>query len=178
MNCVGGQDELVFDGDSMIFDAEGDLVYRAPQFAEELFIVDLDVPADRVRTISAVPVVQAVARRSLPLPSSVERLSDDAAVYQALVTGLRDYATKNGFSEVIIGSSGGIDSALASALAVDALGPAAVHTLTMPSRYSSKGSVADSEALAANLGCRFSVVPIEATFESLRGNHEPRVIRT
>jgi NAD+ synthase (glutamine-hydrolysing) len=173
VNCVGGQDELVFDGDSMIFDAGGELVYRAPQFAEELFIVDLDVPADRVRTISAVPVVRAVARGSLPLPASVERLSDDAAVYQALVTGLRDYVTKNGFSEVIIGSSGGIDSALATALAVDALGPAAVHTLTMPSRYSSKGSVADSEALAANLGCRFSVVPIEATFESFLGTLDP-----
>jgi NAD+ synthase (glutamine-hydrolysing) len=174
VNCVGGQDELVFDGDSMVFDAAGELVYRAPQFTEELFVVDLDVPADRDRTVSAVPVVEpTVSRVSLPLPASVDRLADDAAIYQALVTGLRDYVTKNGFGEVIIGLSGGIDSALATTLAVDALGPAAVHTLTMPSRYSSRGSVADSEALAANLGCRFSVVPIEGTFESFLGTLDP-----
>lgn len=167
VNCVGGQDELVFDGDSMIFDSEGELIYRAPQFTEELFVVDIEVLSERDRTVPAVPIVEpSINRVPQPLPAPVERLSDDAAVYQALVTGLRDYVTKNGFSEVIIGSSGGIDSALAAALAVDALGPGAVHTLTMPTRYSSAGSVADSEALAANLGCRFSVVPIEATFES------------
>ena len=167
VNCVGGQDELVFDGDSMIFDSEGELIYRAPQFTEELFVVDIEVPSERDRTVPAVPIVEpSINRVPQPLPAPVERLSDDAAVYQALVTGLRDYVTKNGFSEVIIGSSGGIDSALAATLAVDALGPGAVHTLTMPTRYSSAGSVADSEALAANLGCRFSVVPIEATFES------------
>jgi NAD+ synthase (glutamine-hydrolysing) len=174
VNCVGGQDELVFDGDSMIFDAEGDLIYRAPQFTEELFVVDIDVSADRSQSVSAVPVVAPSSSRvPHPLPDSVERLSDDGAVYQALVTGLRDYVTKNGFREVIIGSSGGIDSALASTLAVDALGPGAVHTLTMPTRYSSEGSVADSQALAANLGCRFSVVPIEATFESFLGTLDP-----
>ena len=174
VNCVGGQDELVFDGDSMIFDSEGELIYRAPQFTEELFVVDIEVPSERDRTVPAVPIVEpSINRVPQPLPAPVERLSDDAAVYQALVTGLRDYVTKNGFSEVIIGSSGGIDSALAATLAVDALGPGAVHTLTMPTRYSSAGSVADSEALAANLGCRFSVVPIEATFESFLETHDP-----
>jgi NAD+ synthase (glutamine-hydrolysing) len=174
VNCVGGQDELVFDGDSMIFDAEGGLIYRAPQFTEELFVVDLEVPAVRDRTVVAVPTVEERTDRApFPPPDSVERLSDDAAVYQALVTGLRDYVTKNGFREVIIGSSGGIDSALAATLAVDALGPGAVHTLTMPTRYSSAGSVADSEALAANLGCRFSVVPIESTFESFLDTLDP-----
>lgn len=174
VNCVGGQDELVFDGDSMIFDADGELIYRAPQFTEELFVVDIEVPEDGHRTLPAIRVVEPrVSRVPHPRPISVERLSDDAAVYQALVTGLRDYVTKNGFREVIIGSSGGIDSALATTLAVDALGPSAVHALTMPTRYSSEGSVADSKALAANLGCRFSVVPIEATFESFLDTLDP-----
>ena len=174
VNCVGGQDELVFDGDSMVFDAEGSLVYRAPQFNEELFVLDLPVPSDRERSTHAVPAVEPTPdRMPLPTPGSTDRLSDDAAVYEALVTGLRDYVTKNGFKEVVIGSSGGIDSALAATVAVDALGPGAVHTITMPSRYSSKGSVADSRALAENLGCRFSVVPIENTFESFLETLDP-----
>ncbi len=174
VNCVGGQDELVFDGDSMVFDAEGSLVYRAPQFNEELFVLDLPVPSDRERSAHAVPAVEPTPdRMPLPTPGSIDRLSDDAAVYEALVTGLRDYVTKNGFKEVVIGSSGGIDSALAATVAVDALGPGAVHTITMPSRYSSRGSVADSRALAENLGCRFSVVPIENTFESFLETLDP-----
>ena len=174
VNCVGGQDELVFDGDSMVFDAEGSLVYRAPQFTEELFVLDLPVPTGRDRSVVAAPAgVKAVDREPLPMPESVDRLSDDAAVYEALVTGLRDYVTKNGFKEVVIGSSGGIDSGLAATIAVDALGPSAVHTLTMPSRYSSEGSVADSRALAENLGCRFSVIPIETAFEALLTTLDP-----
>ncbi|MGB5167404.1 MAG: nitrilase-related carbon-nitrogen hydrolase, partial [Acidimicrobiia bacterium] len=90
VNCVGGQDELVFDGDSMIFDADGELIYRAPQFTEELFVVDIEVPEDGHRTLPAIRVVEPrVSRVPHPRPISVERLSDDAAVYQALVTGLR-----------------------------------------------------------------------------------------
>ena len=174
VNCVGGQDELVFDGDSMVFDAEGSLVYRAPQFTEELFVLDVPIASDRERSVQAVSAAGPLPERvPLPMPDSVDRLSDEAAVYEALVTGLRDYVTKNGFKEVVIGSSGGIDSALAAAVAVDALGSGAVHTITMPSRYSSEGSVSDSRALAENLGCRFSVVPIENTFESFLETLDP-----
>ncbi len=174
VNCVGGQDELVFDGDSMVFDAEGSLIYRAPQFSEELFVLDVPVPSDRDRTMEAVPAVEAmVDREPIGIPASVGRLSDEGAVYEALVTALRGYVTKNGFKEVVIASSGGIDSALTVAVAVDALGPSAVHTLTMPSRYSSEGSVADSRALADNFGCRFTVIPIENAFGAFLETLDP-----
>ena len=167
VNCVGGQDELVFDGDSMVFSADGGLVYRAPQFIEELFVVDVPVPVGRSVTVPPVRVADRVANPiPIPEPHSVERLGGEAAVYEALVTGLRDYVTKNGFREVVVGSSGGIDSALAATISVDALGAGAVQTLTMPTRYSSDGSVADSRQLAGNLGCRFDVISIESTFES------------
>ena len=174
VNCVGGQDELVFDGDSMVFDADGTLVYRAAQFAEEMFVVDLPLPAERPTTVPSVPIFQNSSDRT-PLPASVSppRLTDEAEIYEALVTGLRGYVQKNGFAGVVIGSSGGIDSALAATIAVDALGSDAVHTITMPTRYSSEGSVSDSRALAANLGCRFDVIPIESTFESFLETLEP-----
>ncbi len=146
LNLVGGQDELVFDGESMVFDGTGQLIYRAPQFAEELFYVDLTVGQDQ---------------------TSVEvrpRMSVEEEVYTALVTGLGDYVRKNGFSQVVVGLSGGIDSALTAAIAVDALGPDAVWGVTMPTRYSSDGSIADSRALADNLGCRFDMIPIDDIF--------------
>jgi NAD+ synthase (glutamine-hydrolysing) len=174
VNCVGGQDELVFDGDSMVVAADGSLVYRASQFTEELFVVDVPVATGRSVNVLPVRVVESAADRiPIPEPHSVERLGDEAAVYEALVTGLRDYVTKNGFREVVIGSSGGIDSALAATISVDALGPGAVQTLTMPTRYSSEGSVADSRELASNLGCRFDVIQIESTFESFLETLDP-----
>ncbi|MFV9672444.1 MAG: NAD+ synthase [Acidimicrobiia bacterium] len=174
VNCVGGQDELVFDGDSMVFDADGTLVYRAAQFAEEMFAVDLPLPVAQEATVPPVPVVQKSGERPpLPAPESPPRLSDEAEIYEALVTGLRGYVKKNGFAGVVIGSSGGIDSALAATIAVDALGPDAVHTITMPTRYSSEGSVSDSRSLASNLGCRFDVIPIEDTFESFLTTLDP-----
>ncbi len=174
VNCVGGQDELVFDGDSMVFDADGMLVYRAAQFAEEMFAVDLPLPGAQETIVSPVPVVQKSGDRSpLLAPEFPPRLSDEAEIYEALVTGLRGYVMKNGFAGVVIGSSGGIDSALAATIAVDAIGPDAVHTITMPTRYSSEGSVADSKSLASNLGCRFDVIPIEDTFESFLTTLDP-----
>ena len=174
VNCVGGQDELVFDGDSMVFDADGTLVYRAAQFAEEMFAVDLSLPVAQPATVPPVPVVHGFGERSwLPAPNSPPRLTDEAEIYEALVTGLKGYVKKNGFAGVVIGSSGGIDSALAATIAVDALGPDAVHTITMPTRYSSEGSVADSRSLALNLGCRFDVIPIEDTFESFLTTLDP-----
>ena len=147
LNLVGGQDELVFDGESMVFDASGQMIHRAPQFREELFYVDV-----------------AVGRGSAERVDVAPRLSDEEEIYSALVMGLGDYVRKNGFSEVVIGLSGGIDSALTCAIAVDALGPDAVWGVTMPTRYSSDGSIADSRALAENLGCRFDMIPIDDVF--------------
>lgn len=167
INTVGGQDELVFDGDSMVFSAAGELVFRAGQFTEELFVVD--VPLPEPRAISAPKISVTPARStdsSQAAPSVAARLSAEAEVYQALVTGLRDYVGKNGFPGVVIGLSGGIDSALTAAIATDALGPASVWGVTMPTRYSSEGSIADSRDLAERLGFRFDVIPIEPIFTS------------
>ncbi len=174
VNCVGGQDELVFDGGSMVFTADGDLLYRATQFDEELFIVDVPVPDTREPSITPTLVTdrrEIVGSTLQPVPP--RRLTGDEEIYTALVSGLAGYVHKNGFREVIIGSSGGIDSALAATIAVDALGKDAVHTITMPTRYSSEGSVSDSERLAVNLGCRFDIIPIEATFGSFLETLDP-----
>ena len=166
VNMVGGQDELVFDGDSMVFDAAGSFVYRAAQFDEERFVLDVPIP-DRPDVAAGVPVGDGYRRderAAVPELVTAPRLGEDAEVYAALVTGLRDYVTKNGFREVVIGLSGGIDSALTAAIAVDALGPDAVWGVTMPARFSSPGSVDDSADLASRLGCRFDVVEIDGIF--------------
>ncbi len=176
LNCVGGQDELVFDGGSLVYDASGRLVASLPQFSEELTIMDIDVrPVFRKRLLDprghqrapALPVIELSARPRtasdaprLPAPKAA-RLSTEAEVYQALVTGTRDYVTKNGFDQVVIGLSGGIDSSLVAVVAADALGPGHVHGVSMPSRYSSAGSSSDAAALAANLGIDYRTVPIE-----------------
>ena len=174
-NLVGGQDELVFDGASMLFDETGRLVARGRQFTEDLLIVDVDVRAAfRRRLLEPRHVASAAA----PLteirvsdarigeavrPARVEpQLPPVREVYEALVLGTRDYMTKNGFTDAVIGLSGGIDSALVAAIAADALGPERVLGVLMPSRYSSPGSVADAETLVANLGIRSMTVPIES----------------
>jgi NAD+ synthase (glutamine-hydrolysing) len=165
LNLVGGQDELVFDGQSMIFDATGDLLYRAPEFDEEMFWVDVPLPDS-----SASPRMTLVTSGDLlegdpePPPLSYPTLGSTEEVYSALCMGLHDYVRKNGFSGVVIGLSGGIDSALTAAIATDALGPESVRGVTMPSRYSSPGSVSDSRELAANLGIAFDEISIEAPF--------------
>jgi len=165
LNGVGGQDELVFDGDSMVFAPDGSLVYRAGQFTEELFVVDVPLPEPRSVSVTRIAVTEpGEADVETAGGAIAERLDEDAEIYAALVTGLRGYVHKNGFSEVVIGLSGGIDSALVATIAVDALGGEMVHGITMPSRYSSEGSVKDSRALAGALGCRFDVVPIEPVF--------------
>jgi NAD+ synthase (glutamine-hydrolysing) len=167
VNAAGTQDELVFDGDSMVFGADGTLVYRASQFDEEMFVIDVPLPPKRPATATVLPVSEDRGTPDpLDPPTVVARLSPDAEVYTALVRGLRGYVAKNGFQSVVIGLSGGIDSALAAAVAVDALGPESVHTITMPSRYSSEGSVSDSQKLAANLRIRLDVVSIEPVFAS------------
>jgi NAD+ synthase (glutamine-hydrolysing) len=176
LNCVGGQDELVFDGASLVFDATGRLLASLPQFSEELTVVDIDVrPVFRKRLLDPrghhvappLPVTELTAKPRLapdsprlPLPRA-PRLPIEAEIYQALVTGTRDYVTKNGFREVVIGLSGGIDSSLVAVVAADALGSEHVHGVSMPSRYSSDGSSSDAAALAANLGIDYRTVSIE-----------------
>lgn len=156
LNLVGGQDELVFDGASVVVDATGSILHRSPQFMEDLFV--LDVP------IGGTPgVVGDVA----PLLEPTEE------IYRALVTGLGDYCRKNGFTDVVLGLSGGIDSALTAAIAADALGGAHVWGISMPSRYSSEGSVTDSKDLAANFGLRFDVIPMDEIFASYLSALEP-----
>ncbi|MEU3275344.1 NAD+ synthase [Saccharomonospora sp. NPDC006951] len=170
-NVVGGQDDLVFDGDSIVVAADGQLVARAPQFAEHLLVLDLDLPhgaGTREGRFAGIEVSHRVLSAEslsryepLPEPAISEPLPDEAEVWSALVTGLRDYARKNGFRSVIFGFSGGIDSAVTAALAVDALGPEAVHGVSMPSAYSSEHSRADAADLARRLGCPFRVEPID-----------------
>jgi len=173
VNMVGGQDELVFDGDSMVFDADGEVIYRAAQFDEEHFVVDVEVADDNYEG-GLVSVSDGREKtKPAPTPEIKPRLDEDAEIYSALVTGLRDYVHKNGFREVVIGLSGGIDSALTAAIAVDALGPEAVWGITMPTRFSSEGSVNHSIELARNLGCRIDEIPIEAVFGEFLETLEP-----
>ncbi|MBB3052724.1 NAD+ synthase (glutamine-hydrolyzing) [Prauserella isguenensis] len=169
-NCVGGQDDLVFDGDSIVVGADGTLLARARQFAEQVLVTDVEVQEAthtaeggfaglRVhrRTLSDGPVPP---REPLGDPVIGEPLADEAEVWSALVLGLRDYVRKNGFGSVILGLSGGIDSAVVAALAVDALGPEKVYGVAMPSDYSSEHSKSDAADLAARLGCHFRLEPV------------------
>ncbi|MFD0894131.1 NAD+ synthase [Luteolibacter ambystomatis] len=151
VNSVGGNDQLVFDGHSLVVSGEGKLLAALPGFVETCHVVDLDT-APEIEP----PVSEAAAD-----------------LYEALVLGLRDYVTKCGFSSVCLGLSGGIDSALTAVIAADALGPQNVHGLTMPSGFSSSGSVDDSIALAEKLGIRCDVVPIQSTFESVKAAMKP-----
>ncbi|MGH3718545.1 MAG: NAD+ synthase [Pseudonocardiaceae bacterium] len=170
-NLVGGQDELVFDGDSMLVDGRGELLLRAPRFTEQLLVYDVDLPGGSARTVGryAGLDVSRVILADDPLPAyppapaapAAEPLSDEAEVWGALVTGLRDYARKNGFRSVVLGLSGGIDSAVCAALAVDALGADAVYGVSMPSSYSSAHSRSDAADLAERTGLHCQVQPIE-----------------
>ena len=168
VNQVGGQDELVFDGASLAMSADGTVLASAGQFAEEVLLFDVDVdPGTSERARAGVPApveLSPVSRRpddAALLEPMAPVLDPDAEVYEALVLGTRDYVAKNGFGDAVIGLSGGIDSSLVAAVAVDALGPDHVHGVTMPSRYSSEGSVADAVTLAANLGIDIATVGIE-----------------
>ncbi|HEX2301545.1 MAG TPA: NAD+ synthase, partial [Pseudonocardiaceae bacterium] len=181
-NLVGGQDELVFDGDSMVVDEHGDLLIRAAQFTEQLVVLDLELPAGRERaeraegTYSGLDLQRVVLSEDplppyplLPAPASAEPLSDEAEVWAALVTGLGDYVRKNGFRSVVLGLSGGIDSAVCAALAVDALGADAVHGVSMPSSYSSVHSRSDAADLADRTGLHFQEQPIGQMVEVFVG---------
>jgi NAD+ synthase (glutamine-hydrolysing) len=184
-NLVGGQDELVFDGASLVFDERGYLVARAKQFVEDLLVVDLDVrptfrkrlldPRGRARApeLATVAISDASPTERAQLPR-VEPVAEPVEeVYRALVLGTRDYVRKNGFSDVVIGLSGGVDSSLVAAIASDALGAEHVHGVLMPSRYSSEGSLTDAHALAERLGISTYTVPIEPAHEAFEGMLAP-----
>ena len=187
-NLVGGQDELVFDGNSLIFDERGQLIARGKQFEEDLIITDLDVESvSRTRVnesrwrqelltreehgwhpVSIIAISEAPLTIEKPaLPSrNVEVAGFPAEVYSALVLGTRDYVHKNGFKKVLIGLSGGLDSSLVAAIAVDALGKSNVVVIAMPSRYSSPSSLSDANVLAQNLGIKLLTIFIEKVFQA------------
>ena len=180
LNLVGGQDELVFDGGSMVVDRYGSLQYRAPSFEESCFVVDIE-PGESVRSDTDPVVVRTepLARRSEHLsPSATVRPDHLEEIYRALTLGLRDYVHKNGFSKVVVGLSGGIDSALTAVIAADALGPDAVRGVTMPSKFSSDGSVRDSEELARRLGIRFDRIAIADLFSEYQTSLDDLFIGT
>ncbi len=164
VNIVGGQDDLVFDGDSVVVDGSGDILARAPQFEEHLLVVDVDAAgASEVAPLEAVTrlTLETPARQRPQLSADVAMLPDDREqIWNALVLGLRDYVTKNGFPSVILGLSGGIDSAVCASLAADAVGADRVWGVGMPSRYSSEHSRSDAALLAENIGLHYSTQPI------------------
>ena len=194
VNLVGGQDELVFDGASIVFDPFGEVVAMGSQFEEDLIVADLDIDAvfrarardTRSRKESSallkqvgsshVSVVSEESQNSKPpLPDRVPtRYDETEEVYEALVTGTRDYIVKSGFSsKVLIALSGGVDSSLVATIAVDALGPDSVCGLSMPSRYSSEGSILDARELAENLGIELKTAQIEDVFSAALGTLDP-----
>jgi NAD+ synthase (glutamine-hydrolysing) len=197
LNLVGAQDELIFDGGSVVFDGSGNLIARAKAFEEDLLIVDLAVeevfrtrlrdprrrkfhptlpiPSRDTIVVSARPATRERSAPRADCPARIEPLVSGAAeAYAALTLGVRDYVRKNGFKSAVIALSGGIDSALTATIAVDALGADAVTGVSMPSRYSSAGSKDDARALAEHLGIRYLTLPIEDTLDAmLKTLHEP-----
>ena len=165
VNMTGGQDDLVFDGDSIAVDAKANVIARAPQFEDGMMLLDLEAEGGTSMPDLVISEDEAKLDRMLT-PGIAHRLGVEEEIWSAIVVGLRDYVIKNGFSQVLIGLSGGIDSALVAALACDALGPELVHGVAMPSKYSSDHSIADAEELARNTGLRLHTVRIESMVDS------------
>ena len=165
VNMTGGQDDLVFDGDTIVVDAQGALISRAAQFQDQLLVVDIEAATQTSTPDVVISESGAQASDSLA-PTIAARMSDNEEIWNALVMGLRDYVAKNKFRSVVIGLSGGIDSALVAAIAVDALGAKCVNGVAMPSKYSSDHSVQDATAFAANTGIHFRTVEIEPMVQS------------
>jgi len=186
-NLVGGQDELVFDGNSLIVNEKGEVIARGRQFEEDFVVADLDVESvfrsqlhsprrrketpwvgEKLKEVTKIEVSSENPSIIKPplLQRRIDRLDELAEIYQALVLGTRDYVHKNDFEKVVIGLSGGVDSSLVATVATDAIGADSVIGVSMPSRYSSPGSKSDAETLARNLGIEFKVIPIEKAFSS------------
>ena len=168
VNMTGGQDDLVFDGDTIVVDKDGQLLARAPQFDDTLVVVEIDCQKES----STPDVVISTDDAKAASGSSViaPRLGDEAEMWQGLVIGLRDYITKNGFTSVVVGLSGGIDSALVAAIAIDALGAKRVNGVAMPSKYSSDHSVEDAQGLADATGIHFRITPIGPMVDAYMAN--------
>jgi len=178
-NMVGGQDELVFDGQSMIVDNRGKLVNRAEAFREDLLIADLDIAAGKAALKKkAVVITKELCRlnKSLLPEESTKPLKREAEIYEALVLGLRDYVNKNGFKKVVVGLSGGIDSSLVAVVAADALGKENVTGVFMSTRYSSLESESDAEQLAQNLGIKLIKISIEQIYKMYLIAFEPHFV--
>ena len=175
VNQVGGQDELVFDGGSFVIDDSGQLIARAPLFTESRLVVDIDIADRNTRVTPNISLNSATPppQRASNPAEIVDSMSGDDELYEALVVGTRDYCRKNGFSDVVIGLSGGIDSTLVACIAVDALGAEHVHGVAMPSRYSSDHSLSDAEALAKNLGIDMRTISIEPAFAAYMDMLDP-----
>ena len=159
LNMVGGQDELVFDGGSFVVDGKGEIIYQAQQFEEELFYIDLDLEVKEQPKRSVLEIRQKVSE--LDLPQSAQLLSKNESLYSALKLGLFDYVSKNNFEKVLVGLSGGIDSALTATIAVDSLGSDNVVGVALPSKYNTEESLVDARLLAENLDIEFKVIEIE-----------------
>jgi len=173
VNMVGGQDDLVFDGDSLVVNESGDLLSRAPQFHSHLGITDIKVAVNS----SNPDLIISDSVNQTPHPNTsvnqiAERIPEAQEIWQALVTGLRDYVLKNGFKSVALGLSGGIDSALVATIAVDALGKDKVFGVSLPSKYSSEHSLTDAKDLANNLGIGYRVIEIEPVVQSFKAATE------
>ena len=171
VNMTGGQDDLVFDGDSIVVNAEGAVIARAPQFEDGVMIVDVEAATGTSKP-DVVISEDAVEIAKPSIPGIAHRLGDEEEMWNAIVVGLRDYVMKNGFKSVLVGLSGGIDSALVAALAVDALGPDRVFGVGMPSKYSSDHSIGDAKAMAANTGLAFRIVEIQKMVDAFRDQVE------
>ena len=169
VNMTGGQDDLVFDGDTIVVGKDASLLARTAQFDDELIVIDIDCIEGSSKpdvVISQEPAVHADSLNS----SIATPLSDEAEMWAGLVMGLRDYVGKNGFKSVVLGLSGGIDSALVAAIAIDALGAKRVNGVAMPSKYSSNHSVEDAQALADATGIHFRITPIAPMVDAYMGN--------
>ena len=165
VNMTGGQDDLVFDGDTIVVDSKGAVISRAAQFEDQLLVVDIQAATQTSKPDVVISESDQEVSGSVA-PTIAARMSDHQEIWNALVMGLRDYVAKNKFRSVVVGLSGGIDSALVAAIAVDALGAKCVNGVAMPSKYSSDHSVEDATAFAANTGIHFRTVEIEPMVES------------
>ena len=169
VNMTGGQDDLVFDGDSIVVGADGSVIARAPQFEDGIALVDIDVATKTSSPDVVISEDEVTIDRAL-IPGVAIRLDDREEIWQAIVVGLRDYVEKNGFRSVVVGLSGGIDSALVAALAVDALGAKRVNGVAMPSKYSSEHSISDAQAFADATGIHFRTVLIAPMVDAYMNN--------